>query len=59
MSNYAAASRTYKTTSRNTLADPTNTELTAAATKATTTVETVFKGQPLRSILLQPIFWNH
>lgn len=49
---YAAASSASRAAAAALAADPTNLELQAAATKASATVETVFKGETLRGMLL-------
>ncbi|MDO8645817.1 MAG: hypothetical protein Q7R42_04450 [Candidatus Planktophila sp.] len=49
---YAAASGASRAAAAALAADPTNPELQAAATKASATVETVFKGETLRGMLL-------
>lgn len=49
---YAAASGLSRAAAGALAADPTNLELQAAATKASATVETVFKGETLRGMLL-------
>jgi len=49
---YAAASSASRAAAAALAADPTNLELQAAAQKASSTVETVFKGETLRGMLL-------
>lgn len=49
---YAAASSASRAAAAALAADPTNPELQVAATKASATVETVFKGETLRGMLL-------
>lgn len=49
---YAAASNASRAAAGALAADPTNLELQAAAAKASSTVETVFKGETLRGMLL-------
>ena len=49
---YAAASSASRAAAGALAADPTNLELQAAAAKASATVETVFKGETLRGMLL-------
>ncbi len=49
---YAAASSASRAAAGALAADPTNLELQAAAAKASSTVETVFKGETLRGMLL-------
>ena len=49
---YAAASGISRAAAGALAADPTNLELQAAAAKASSTVETVFKGETLRGMLL-------
>ena len=49
---YAAASGASRAAAAALAADPTNLELQAAAAKASSTVETVFKGETLRGMLL-------
>lgn len=59
MPTYAAASTSNRAAASALAADPTNTELQAAAAKASATVETVFKGQSLRGMLLNAYaFWE-
>ena len=52
MPTYAAASGANRAAAAASAADPTNKDLQAAAMKASGTVETVFKGQALRGMLL-------
>ncbi len=52
MPTYAAASGISRAAGGALAADPTNLELQAAAAKASATVETVFKGESLRGMLL-------
>jgi hypothetical protein len=52
MPTYAAASGANRAAAGALAADPTNAELQAAAKKASGTVETVFKGETLRGMLL-------
>ena len=52
MPTYAAASGANRAAAGALAADPTNPELQAAAKKASGTVETVFKGETLRGLLL-------
>jgi len=52
MPTYAAASGANRAAAGALAADPTNKDLQAAAMKASSTVETVFKGQALRGMLL-------
>lgn len=52
MPTYAAASGASRAAGGALAADPTNLELQAAAAKASATVETVFKGESLRGMLL-------
>ena len=52
MPTYAAASSANRAAAGALAADPTNPELQAAAKKASGTVETVFKGETLRGMLL-------
>ena len=59
MPTYAAASTAVRSTAAAAAADPTNAELQAVSAKAAATVETVFKGQSLRGMLLNAYaFWE-
>jgi hypothetical protein len=59
MPTYAAASGINRAAAAAAAADPTNAELQVAAAKASATVETVFKGESLRGMLLNAYaFWQ-
>ena len=59
MPTYAAASTAVRSTAAAAAADPTNADLQLASAKAAATVETVFKGQSLRGMLLNAYaFWE-
>lgn len=59
MPTYAAASGANRAAAAALAANPTNTDLQAAAAKANSTVETVFKGESLRGMLLNAYaFWQ-
>ena len=59
MPTYAAASGANRAAAAALAADPTNADLQAAAAKASSTVETVFKGESLRGMLLNAYaFWQ-